>query len=185
MTGVTDLLVRRATPTDKEVVASFTRPNDTTAYAVGDVIANATSSASMLHFPNLARKPGGSFFVHRAVWIWSQSGSVNKPDLDLHMFNAVMGTPPVDNAAMAITDAESETWRCTITIQGKTYAKTTNGAATGSGNMVVESEYLGKLLVCAPTSRDYWAVVRVLNSNGYTPIAQEKFTFALIGEQRG
>jgi hypothetical protein len=179
------LALRRATPTDIAITATFTRPNDTTPYSVGDVIADSASAATMLTFQNVARKPGGSFFLHRAVWIWSQSGSVNKPDLDLLLFNATMANPPDDNAALAASDAESETFVGCITIQGLTYAKTLNSAATSGGNMVVESEYLGKLLVCAPGTQNLYCVPRVLNSAGYTPVAQEKFTFILFGEQRG
>jgi hypothetical protein len=181
----TSLLLKRATPLPASILASLTRPADANAYVAGDVIADSTSSASMLQFQNVARKPGGGFLLHRAIWVWSQSGSVNKPDVDLLLFSATMGTPPVDNAALAQTDAESQTFLGTIAFQGLTYAKTTNGAATSSGNMAVESEYLGKLIVCAPGTKHIWAVPRILNSAGYTPIASELFRFTLIGEQLG
>ena len=39
---------------------SFTRPSDTTAYAVGDVVANSTSAAGMVELANVTRVAGGS-----------------------------------------------------------------------------------------------------------------------------
>lgn len=42
------------------VSASFTRPADTTAYAAGDAVSNATSSPAILQFPGAARAAGAS-----------------------------------------------------------------------------------------------------------------------------
>jgi hypothetical protein len=45
------------------VSASFTRPADTTAYAAGDAVSNATSSPAILQFPGAARVAGASGLI--------------------------------------------------------------------------------------------------------------------------
>lgn len=175
----------KATPNQIVITGTITRPNDTAAYAQGDCIANATSGAAMLTFTNLARRKGGAFLLNRVMFGWSQSGSVNKPDLDLFFLNATMATPPVDNAALAMTDAESLTVQGVTVIPSNNTARTTNSAATGSGNLICESDPQDKILVCNGDTTNMYGVVRVLNTGGYTPIALEVYTFALIGEQLG
>ena len=50
-------------PVSKIISASYTRPADTTAYAEGDVLANSTSAATILTFPNVARANGLGFLI--------------------------------------------------------------------------------------------------------------------------
>jgi hypothetical protein len=50
----------RAVGFQASVSTSFTRPSDTTAYAAGDAVSNATSSPAILQFPGAARAAGAS-----------------------------------------------------------------------------------------------------------------------------
>jgi hypothetical protein len=66
--------------------ASFTRPADTTAYAAGDAVSNATSSPTILTFAGAARANGGSGLILSArhsknnttaanyrLWLWRET----------------------------------------------------------------------------------------------------------------
>ncbi len=81
------------------VGTSFTRPNDTTAYAVDDAIANATSGASVLTFAGMARNTGmGGTIVGAALLI------ANKATVAAEFHLMLYDTSPTaqnDNAAFA------------------------------------------------------------------------------------
>jgi hypothetical protein len=179
-----DLYLRRIAAAYTTILATVTRPADTSAYVVGDTIANATSGAAMLTFSNVARKAGGAFFLHRMIW-YSSNNPTTKADIDVHLLNDTLGTPPVDNGVWAPSDAESEQWITSVLLPMATYAKTLNGTAGAGGNLVVESDYIGKLLICKAGSTTLYGVPRIASSGGYTPANAETFKFALIGEQVG
>lgn len=78
------------------VSGEFTRPSDTTAYAIGDVVGNSTSAATPLEISGCARVNGGSGYIVRAAFIADQKSIT--PSIRVHVFNAAP-TQSNDNAA--------------------------------------------------------------------------------------
>lgn len=56
---------------------TFTRPNDTTAYAAGDAVSNSTSSPTILTFAGAARATGGSGLILSARHIKNSVTTAN------------------------------------------------------------------------------------------------------------
>jgi hypothetical protein len=84
--------------------APFTRPADTTAYAVGDLMANNTVAGSVVPLSwTAARVAGGSFLVRRAR-IAKTSTSVANAVFRLHLY----ATDP--SAAAGITNGDNGAW---------------------------------------------------------------------------
>lgn len=66
--------------------ATFTRPADTTAYAAGDLVANATAAGSVVPLTfTVARVAGGSFMLRR-VKLASSSTNIANATYRLHLF---------------------------------------------------------------------------------------------------
>jgi hypothetical protein len=84
--------------------ATFTRPADTTAYAVGDLVANNTVAASVVPFSwTAARVAAGSFLVRRARIAKSGTSATNA-SFRLHLYT----TDP--SAAAGITNGDNGVW---------------------------------------------------------------------------
>lgn len=95
------------------VIATYARPADNTAYAVGDNIGNSITAASVLPITfTAARVAGGSgrLIGGRCV-ITAASGTIVLPAFDLLLFRPESGIPfaaagyPADNAALNISAA--------------------------------------------------------------------------------
>lgn len=116
-----DLLSKNA-----ESSATFTRPADTTAYAIGDLIGNSTTAASVtrMNFTTATRVAAGTATIRRARIKKSGTG-VTGAAFRLHIFKADPSTLTVgDNAAITFPLAN---WMgamdCTITQVGTDGAK--------------------------------------------------------------
>ena len=81
--------------------ASFTRPGDTNAYAVGDIVSNSTSSTTPMTFASVARANGGSGYITKIRVATGTPGLT--PVLRLHVFKVNNPTVAVDNAAFSTT----------------------------------------------------------------------------------
>jgi hypothetical protein len=150
-------------------VSSFTRPNDTTAYAAGDLVANSATAGS----------------VTPLSWGTSGSRPFDAPAIRLHKTGATGATfriylfsasPTVsttgDNGSF---DANVNNSADVIAI----YEGVLYGMKDGSVGLlvpisgVIQREYVGD-----PTT--VYGLVRV--GDAYTPIAQEVFTASLVME---
>jgi hypothetical protein len=81
--------------------ANFTRPADTNAYAVGDLVANSTTAGSVLPMSLIvARKNAGTGRVLRAR-LAKTSASLTNASFRVHLFKTAPATTPGDNAAFA------------------------------------------------------------------------------------
>lgn len=80
------------------ISANFTRPADTTAYASGDLVANSTSSGSVvpLSFTNAVRSAGDCVRIER-VRIEKSGASLTNASFRLHLFEASPTTTVGDN----------------------------------------------------------------------------------------
>lgn len=150
------------------VSATFTRPNDANAYTAGDVVADSTSTATILKFKNVARTQGGGGVIQSAILVDSIAAAT-KPDLELYLFDA----PPAmqaDNAAWNPTDPEM--LACVGVIAFPLGAFKTAGA-----NGIIDSTGIAKAYNCAANTQDLYGIL--VARNAYTPTALEVFEVRL------
>ncbi len=85
---------------DIQTSAAFTRPNDTTAYASGDLVANSTTAASVvpISFADTTRNVGGSGAIRRAR-IFKSSVGITTASFRLHLYSSLPVPANGDNAA--------------------------------------------------------------------------------------
>lgn len=161
----------------RKVSATLTRPNDTTQYAIGDVVANSTTAPVAIAFAGVVRDHNGTNEIKKAFMIDSANQST-KGDFELWLFHTAP-TMDNDNAAFTPTDAELLNLVAVITFAG---ADAVVGDATsGAGGNAV---YFGKFkstssIVGTKASAKALHGVFVAR-NTYTPVAQEAFTFELF-----
>lgn len=86
--------------------ASFTRPNDATAYTAGDVVCNSTSAPTILTFADASRASGGSGTIIGASMVLG-TNPATKPIYELWLFNTSV-TIDNDNAGFTPTDTEMQ-----------------------------------------------------------------------------
>lgn len=154
------------------VVANFTRPADTTAYAAGDVVADSTSAPTVITFNSVARKNGGHFYLVGAH-MTSSGNEATKPQFELWLFNAAPGLDN-DNAAFTPTDAEIRT--VLAVIQFNTWFEGTAGAGGNSWAAGVVNPD-DALIECGAAVDDVYGELVVRNA--YTPISAERFDITL------
>ena len=170
----TELFLKRLQPEFRLVTAAYTRPANTTTYAAGDVLADATSGAVILTLPNMARAAGGGGIVIGATLIDSSVQSL-KPDIDLHLFDTSI-TMQNDNEAWAASDADRLREIGVLSFRGGDFkAGTLNGS--------IQAWPLGVPYVCASGSTTLYGVAVVRNA--YIPTSAEVFTFNLLISRGG
>lgn len=146
---------------------SITRPNDTTQYTAGDVIAEATNN-DYLTFNDCTLGPEHLGNI-RGAKLFTSVAAGTKPTIDLLLFNAAPAET-ADNNACAITDAELLTLVAVIP-----FAQA-NVKSIGPNQACVVGD------LCYPfKAKDTNGVLYgVLVERGtYTPAAQEVFTVEL------
>lgn len=97
---------------------SFTRPADTTAYAIGDLVANSTTAGSVtkLTFANVVRQQGGGGMLRRARLRKSGVATSNAV-FRLHLWSASPATVTNgDNGAFSISGSADYLGAIDITI---------------------------------------------------------------------
>lgn len=152
------------------VVASITRPANTTAYTAGDVIGDATTAA--MTFTDVSRSAGGSGMIMTAMVIDSASAAT-APSLELWLFSAALAVV-ADNAPFIPTDAEMLNLVSVITL-------TTVKVGLASGNLAIISDTVATPFKCAGGSANLFGYLVVRNA--YVPIASELFTVKLTSLQ--
>ena len=159
------------------ISANFTRPSDTTAYAVGDLVANSTTSGSVvpLSFANAVRSAGDCVRIER-VRIEKSGTSLTNASFRLHLFEA-SPTPTVgdngvfNNAGVLATNNvlnHAGTFPVTMIWSGSDGAMGIGVPTTGAGATV------------SPTSGT--TIYGLLEVTGaYTPASGEVFYVVLEG----
>ena len=161
----------------RQVTGTFTRPNDTDAYAIGDVVANSTTAPVAINFANASRSNDGSNTIIDAMLIDS-AAQATKGQFELWLFKTAP-TMDNDNAAFTPTDAELLNLVGIIDFTG---APRVGDATAGAGGNAV---YYGKAsngsfepkFRTKVASRILYGVLVVRNA--YTPVADEVFTIVL------
>lgn len=155
----------------KTVATSFTRPNDTTAYAAGDAVSDSTSAATVITFSSVARTSGGSGVLLGAS-ILDSANQATAGVFELWLFK----TSPAgqnDNAAVAFTDAELANLVAVVPLNTNYVG---NSAAGASGNRIYDSDRVDKAFVTSGSANLFGVLVV---RNAYTPVALEIFTVTL------
>jgi hypothetical protein len=149
---------------------SFTRPNDTTPYSIGDVV--GTSPAANLTFSNVALVSGGSILITGvSLEIDVNAVSSGMSTFILHLYN-VAPTAIADNAAYNLSAADRAKYLGNITISAPVDLGDT---------LYVENNNIGKLITLANGSTTIYGILTT--SGAYTPTAQavKKITLYTAG----
>lgn len=160
--------VTAATNKITTATASYTRPADTTAYAIGDALANSTSAPTALTFTVAASGKGG---MVTDLIVTSSPAPGTPLQGQLWLFDTAP-TAVNDNAAFTVSDAEVLTLVAIIPF---------TLLAIGANSQVhVQNLAIGFTTVAATTLR---GLVRV--TNAYTPASGEVVTFRLKVRPQG
>jgi hypothetical protein len=151
------------------------RPNDLTAYAAGDVIADATSGATVLTFQGAQGSSGTVSMILNEVLVVDSANQSPKPDLELWLFS-VQPAAQQDNTAFAPTDAELNNLVAIVQIPSSSFI-VGNAAAGASGNAVSSIKNIGTPINLAINDPRLFAFLVVRNA--YTPVPQEQFVIDL------
>lgn len=154
------------------VNGSFTRPNDTTAYAAGDAVTDNTSTPSVITFSGCSRVNNGSGVIVGVTLIDSANQST-AGQFELWVFDTTF-TPDNDNAVFSPTDAECATLVGIVPLNLSYVGDATSGA--GGNRVYIASNLNIPFQTGASTTNLFGALVV---RNAYTPVAQETFTARL------
>jgi hypothetical protein len=150
--------------------AGFTRPNDTTTYAAGDLVANSTAAGSVvplqIDLGNVAAVGHGVTRITRARLTKSGTSPTNA-NFRIHLYEAAATPQNGDNGAWSTDHAAS--WLGNIDVPSM--LAFTDGC-TGTGSATAGSEMFLRL-----ASGSIFALVEA--KAAYTPVANETFTLTL------
>lgn len=158
---------------EQVILANFSRPANTTAYAAGDAVTDSTSTPTVITFTDCARGDGRSGII-TAITMVDSANQSTKGSFELWLFDTTF-TPDNDNAVFTPTDAELYTLLpngvvpLTLTYVGD--------ATSGAGGNAVYTTEVRIPFVPVLTSRDLYGGLVVRNA--YTPISSERFDFTL------
>lgn len=152
---------------------SFTRQNDVTTYAVGDVIADATPTT--LTFVRSGEFSAGSGMIQSAALIDSANQAL-KLDADLFLFDTAPTGYGNDNATFTPSDAHLQT--CVGVINFAATAWRDGNLTVGAvGNTVCWVRNLAIPFKCTLLEASLFGVL--VARNAYIPIALSPFYLAL------
>jgi hypothetical protein len=156
----------------KITASAFTRPNDTTAYASGDLVANSTTAGSVtpMTFPV---KQGRMFKILKAE-LTRSAASVTNAAFRLHLYRDSPTVANGDNGAWSSTASGYEGF-IDIAAPGAAFSAT----AVQHG-IYVNNALHAPMVAFLDTDRKLYGLLEARGA--YTPTAQETFTVALVGE---
>lgn len=156
------------------VSTGYTRPNDTTAYAAGDVVCDSTSSPTILTFTNVVKDRQGAAIIQSACLV-SSASVATKPDFELWLFDTAI-TMDNDNAVFTPTDAEMLTCVGVIAFPQSSF-KVGDATVGAGGNSICSIQNIGLAVTTTTSVQNLFGVLVVRNA--YVPVAQEVFTIRL------
>jgi hypothetical protein len=153
----------------KTVTTSFTRPANTTAYAVDDAISDSTSAPASggFTFTAAGRVSGGSGLITDALII-SSNGPGTLLTGSLFIFDSAV-TNINDNAAFALSDSDAK-----LLVGVIPFTLALPGAGIGCSYAHVQNLSIGYTCVGSANLR-----FLVKAGNAYTPASGEEFTFRI------
>jgi len=157
-----------------KVSVEMTRPADTTAYGVGDVVSNSTVTTTLMEFANLTRVNAGSGYLVRVNLFTDKKSIV--PRMRIHLFNVNTPTVAVDNAQMKLLYADAAKYIGFIDLP----AMTTPVDTANSTWSYADNDTLRKAVMSAIGSRSIFAMMEALDA--FTPASAQKFTLSITLE---
>jgi hypothetical protein len=147
-------------------VASFNRPNNTTAYAAGDVI-GAGSGSAIIELTNAG--PAGGFVIVQSVSLTISLASVpsGMGAFRVHLFNAVPNAI-ADNDPFDLSSGERSQYRGYIDLP----------APQDLGSTIyTQTDYPGRMIKLAAGETRLWAELETRNA--FTPAAETLFRLVI------
>lgn len=149
----------------KKISVPFTRPSDTTTYAVGDAVTNSTSSPTVfeMDLASIGAVVGQSFEVRKLVVVSSVKQSL------LPLFNVYLSpttfTATNDNSPLDIADATQEAGGAWFQCDTQNY--------TASNSRVANTGIHEPMVLASNDTKVYGSMQA---GNAYIPVSGEKFT---------
>lgn len=161
---------------------AITRPNDTTTYAAGDALADASANAHFT-FPQCLDRGVKTGEIVSAKLLCS-SYVATGPDIDLMLFSVIPGTD-ADNAQATITDAEMANLIGVINFATGSWKPGTNtsGAGGNQAQFVKDVNIPIKLPILGGSDFTSSIFGFPILRNAYVPVAQEIYTCQLYIRQ--
>lgn len=148
-----------------KVSTSFTRPSDTTAYAVGDAVTTATSGAALFQLDlGAAGAVNGQAVEVRKIVVVSSAKQSTLPLLNVYLSNTTF-TATNDNAALDIDDTTMEA--------GGSWFPCDMQSFTASNSRVAYTANHEPMVLAVADTKFYGTIQA---ANAYTPVSGEKFT---------
>lgn len=174
-------ILRVAAPT-------FTRPNDTTTYGAGDLVANNTAAASVValnwQFPRDAL-PKRQLLIRSAVSNVSGAGAIANKSIRVHLFTAVPTfTSAGDNSAISTVVATGyANWIGSLDIPA--HKLIADGSFGIGGPTSVTTSPVSEIVWEATVAPDAGGNLNLYGfleaTGGYQPAAQETYRITLCG----
>lgn len=158
-------------PKAATVQATFTRPANTTAYAIGDVV--GADPAANMEFAGCARLKGGGARL-LGVTLHKSTKTTTDADFDLYIFDAAP-TAIADNAEWLPSDAEARTIVACIRFANADAAQT--GGSTNATGAVWQKSVPALPVVCASTSTTLYGAL--VARAAHVPASAEVFAVTL------
>ncbi len=148
--------------------ATFTRPSDTTAYAVGDLVANDVDAGDVAPMQfTTPRVAGGTCFIHAARG-HKTGTSISGATFRLHLYSSAPTPANGDNGVWSTNQSANYIGAIEIT-----FDRAFTDGATGSGLLTRNAD----MFFDFPSGSILYALVEARGV--YTPISGEVFTFKL------
>lgn len=149
----------------KKVSANFTRPADTTAYAIGDAITNSTSSPAVFQLDlGAVGAANGQAVEIRKVAVSSSAKQSTLPLINVYLSPTTFTTTN-DNSALDIDDTTMEAGGGWFACDVQNY--------TASNSRVAKENANCPMLLAAADNKLYGTLQA---NNAYVPVSEEKFT---------
>jgi hypothetical protein len=152
----------------KKISTNFTRPADTTAYAIGDAITNSTSAPTVfqLDLASIGAVVGQSVEIRKCVIISSTKQSI-LPLCKVYL-SATTFTATNDNSALDIDDTTMEAGGCWFDCD------VNNSTASNSR---CASVGIHEPMILAAADTKLYGTIQA--NNAYVPVSGEKFTIII------
>lgn len=152
--------------------ATFTRPNDTTQYSSGDLVANSATAGSVI--PMTFSIPGGQGIKLWRVGLLKSSTTVTDSQFRLHLY---ADSPTVANGDNGAWSSIVAGYLGYVDIDGQSQAFTDDAKAFG---VYVNNSVFAPMFCVADVDNLVYGLLEARDT--YTPAAQEVFTITLLGE---
>ena len=151
----------------KALSASFTRPNDTTAYTSGDLVANSTTAGSVSPMSFALANPAAGQTTVKRVRLLKSGTTATNGAFRVHFYGASPTVANGDNGAWSSNKAANYYGSIDVTVVAFSDGCAAAGAATAGAEVEVILSS-GSTFYCLLEAR-----------GAYTPAAEEVFTLTV------